>query len=203
MNKILNIRSIRIFLFALILVVGSNSLSSQVLTFQSTERSKVIIEGTSSLHDWQMESSLDNCKLRIKDLPSDGTLELVEVEFSLPVTQLKSEHKNMDANAHKALKVKDFPNIRFEINRHQEMVIDVAGKKNEIVGILEIAGVKKEVVLEVIGRLNSASQLVFEFSTPIQMEDFNVKPPSFMFGAVTTGSSVLASFEMYFNNLNQ
>lgn len=203
MVKLLKIRKIKNYFFTFVLLLGCNLSFAQVLSLQATNESNVKISGTSSLHDWLMESPVENCNIVIANWPEDNSFELKKVVFQLAVPQLKSEHKKMDNNAFKALKSKEFPNIRFESNPLQIIAVNNEGLPSVVKGTLEIAGVSKEIELSVITKINDKTGLLFQFAFPIHMEDYAVEPPSFMFGAVTTGSDVLASFELYFNKLNQ
>jgi len=175
---------------------------SQTNTYQVSTESGVQVTGTSSMHDWKMDASIDNCSIEVSNSSNENILELVAVEFQLPSNMLKSEHKKMDALAHKALKRKEFPNILFKSNSLQSIVVNNKGIPSILTGILEIAGVKKEIELNITTELDSTLGRLFLFTVPINMEDYQVEPPSLMFGAITTGSEVLASFKMYFNKLN-
>ncbi|MBN1651217.1 MAG: YceI family protein [Bacteroidales bacterium] len=201
MYKTLKINLLKaIFSFTLVLT-GLNFGFSQALTYKVSADSKVQITGTSSLHDWEMDAPIQHCQIDVLSSADANSLELTGVEFQLPVDQLKSEHKKMDEVAQKALKMKDFASIRFQANGPQKININSSGIRNTIKGVLEIAGVKKEVELDVLAK--NEQGLSFSFSFPIHMEDYEVDPPKLMFGAITTGSDIQANFELHFNKINQ
>lgn len=68
-----------------------------------------------------------------------------------------------------------------------------------VTGNLSIAGTTKLVDLNVTGKKKSNGDLVFNGSKKIKMTDFNVKPPSFMFGAMKTGDDVTVTFSTTFS----
>lgn len=186
--------------FALI-ILGLNLGYSQSVTYEVTAESNVQISGTSSMHDWKMHAPVKNCRIELNGSSAENVLELVNVEFQLLLDQLKSEHKKMDDIALKALKSKEHPTIHFQSNTH--LTLTTNGTATVVKGILEIAGTKKEVELTVVAKKDVQSDLIIQFEFPIHMEDYDVEPPSLMFGAITTGSDIIASFELYFNKLNQ
>lgn len=197
MYKKLKINLLKAILSFTLVLVGLNSGFSQAVTYKVFADSKVQITGTSSLHDWEMDASIQQCTLEISNTPEDHVLEILGIEFQLPVDQLKSEHKKMDDVAQKALKMNDFASIKFKSNTPQKININSSGIRNTIKGVLEIAGVKKEVELDVLAKNDQG--LSFQFAFPIHMEDYEVEPPRLMFGAITTGSDIVANFELHFN----
>jgi len=203
MYKKLKYKYLKVILGFVLISFGINFGFAQSVSFDVSPESKVLITGTSSLHDWQMEAPIGNCRIEISSSTQENVLNLENVVFQLQVDKLKSEHKQMDNNAYKALKSKEYPNIKFSTNKLQVLNLSVEGTENTVKGILEIAGVKREIELKLIAESKSESDLLFHFTFPIHMEDYTVEPPSFMFGAVTTGSDMLASFELNFNKLNQ
>lgn len=201
MKKMIKINLVKRSFLILLAFVGASLGYAQIQTYRSLEISKIVIKGTSSLHDWQMEAKSFTSQIFVLQ-SSSSSLELAKINFELPVSSLKSEHSKMDANAYEALKSDRFPNILFESNENQHLTID-AGKINGIIsGFIEIAGVKKEIQLQVRGIQDDSNNFSFEFDYFVHLEDFSIKPPSFMFGAVTTGSDVQVQTELYFNKLN-
>lgn len=199
MIKVHKINKLAKTFLIVIFFIASNLVFGQSLSYVAKSGSKVIITGTSSLHDWLMEAEVKNCEIQLIEGAESFAFELHNVEFQLPVVQLKSEHSKMDGNAQKALKFKKFPNIIFTISEVQNIVASEEGVQNPIKGVLEIAGIKKAVVLNAVVKVNADSSLEFHFTHPIHMEDYAVEPPSFMFGAVTTGSDIQAEFSLNFN----
>jgi polyisoprenoid-binding protein YceI len=203
MNNNLKNKHLKLIFCFVLIVQGISFGFSQNVSFEASSESKLTITGTSSLHDWQMEAAIENCKIEIANYEEQTDLNIIDIVFQIPVVQLKSEHKKMDALAQKALKSDSFPIIRFQSDNLQPIFLGDNSTPSSVIGVLEIAGVAKEIELSVLSEKDSSSRLKFQFSVPINMVDHGVKPPSFMFGTFTTGSEVLVSFELYLNKLKQ
>lgn len=204
MDNKLKIRLIRTSIWLLSIILFINVSYSQTNSFKTTSESKVKISGTSSLHDWHMEAPIDACNLSISKMTSEDVLELTSISLELPVNVLKSNQKKMDNIAYKALKAEDFPMFKFKSTDVQQINMDQSGVlSGKINGMLEIAGIQKNIILPVSGKRTDQSNLIFHFEYSLNMEDYQVEPPSFMFGAVTTGSEIKLDFDLKFNELNQ
>jgi hypothetical protein len=57
-----------------------------------------------------------------------------------------------------------------------------------------VAGVTRPVEVEVVYEVRNGA-LFFKGSKKIKMTQFNVEPPSFMFGTIKTGDEITVSFE--------
>ncbi|MFM8346868.1 MAG: YceI family protein [Bacteroidota bacterium] len=153
-------------------------------TFRETGNVTISIAGTSTLHNWEMTSSAGNCQA-VFTVGRDGKLEAVHsASFSTPAESLKSGKGPMDHNAYKALKTNQFKDISFRLANGE-----VNGKTIRCKGDLTIAGNTKHVDLEADWILNEKSTVLRLVKT-IRMTDFEVEPPSFMFGTVTTGDEI-------------
>src|SRR5215471_4604602 len=74
------------------------------------------VNGTSTLHDWDMKSSKSSCKA-IFTFNTTGQINgLTGLYFSTSVSDLKSDHTSMDNNAYKALKSEKAPSINFVLS---------------------------------------------------------------------------------------
>jgi polyisoprenoid-binding protein YceI len=97
----------------------------------------------------------------------------------------------MDKNAYKALKTEVHKQIAFQLISSK-----IEGKTIHSSGKLRIAGVAKQVDLDVTYTVLPGGALKFKGSKKIVMTDYGVEPPSFMFGSVTTGDEITVSFEV-------
>lgn len=203
MYKTIKNRKLGIFIQIFIWILIANSAFAQSTKFTAETKSNLILSGTSNVHDWQMEADVNNCFIVVETSDNSNSIELNEVSFQLPITNLKSEHKKLDDNAYKALKASDFPEIRFTGDPNQKLFISNGKITGVVNGILEIAGTKKKISLKLSGKVENKSQLAFQLSVPLVMEDYNVEPPVLMFGAISTGSSIKIVFELFFKESNQ
>src|SRR5690606_9017466 len=161
------------------------------------------IAGTSTMHDWEMETPKVTGKA---GFILDGN-EITGIKFldvTIPSESLKSGKGAMDKNAYKALKTDDHKEIGFILNKVSK--IEKSGDKFILTaeGRLTIAGTTKNVQLltTVLPKGNGDIQCTGE--TSLKMTDFGVEPPSFMFGSVKTGDQLEIAFDVSFTkSLNQ
>ena len=156
------------------------------------------LSGTSTLHKWEMNSKTFSGSAQFGTNPSNinELATVTSLTFTLPVTALKSDEKKLDRNAYKALKTESFKNITYKL-----LAATVSpGKLNKYLvktrGNLTIAGVTREITMDVYCVLNKDASITCTGSDKLNMTDYNVKPPSFMLGAMKTGDSVTLDFSL-------
>ncbi len=154
--------------------------------FRSTADSKIVVTGTSTLHDWKMEAENFECVVHFVEGSGLGN-QFHHAAFHLPYSELKNESKGLTDNAYKALKRMD---ITFESNELDRFETDGAMVKGVLRGNLSIAGVTKRIELPFEGRADGRERIVCDAQYQIDMLDYGIKPPTFMFGAMSTGNMV-------------
>jgi polyisoprenoid-binding protein YceI len=121
---------------------------------------------------------------------NDFTFE--SIQFSIPVKSLKSGKSKMDKNTYEALKEDKHKEINFISS---EVISSKALSNNtyEVVlkGNLSIAGTTKNVQLPV--NINTATSKITAVYN-LNMIDFNIDPPTAVFGTIKTGESVSIHF---------
>jgi polyisoprenoid-binding protein YceI len=163
--------------------------------------SRVSIAGTSNIHAYTASTTAVRVtRLQIaKDVagptPWDaivtpGAIDAFEV--SIAAATLSSPKDGLDKNMHKALKVTEHPEIVFDLRRVEPR----AGAQGGLlgVGVLRIAGVEREVSLELTTERKDQG-LIVRGSLPLQMTDYGIKPPVAMLGMLKTDPKVIVSFE--------
>jgi polyisoprenoid-binding protein YceI len=150
----------------------------------------ITIAGTSTMHDWTMTSKEVNYTAAF-ELAADGTpTKLNTVSVTLPAESLKSGKDAMDKNAYKSLKTDKNKQIIFQLASSK-----ITGKTITCSGNLTISGTTKPVEVDVTYEVKNGS-IVCKGSKKIKMTDFNVEPPSFMFGTVNTGDEITVTFDV-------
>ena len=158
--------------------------------------SKVAIEGTSTLHDWDMASEKANCDIAFS---FDGVsiTGLSSLVFTVDAGSLKSHHSGMDKNAYKALNSDKYPEISFASSYAN---IRPSGTNSYMIsakGKLIVAGVSKDIWIVGVTTVDPADMsMQTTGSAKIKMSEFNVEPPSFMFGAMKTGDEITVKFNV-------
>jgi polyisoprenoid-binding protein YceI len=179
----------RIIICALALLVLSSGVWA-LERFVPASGSLVRVEGTSTLHDWKMEGTTILGKIDL----TDPATKAATVSVAIPVTSIRSEHSKMDRLMSEALKAKDHPEIKYEMTRgtrengnDENFVMRTAGK-------LTIAGVTRDVSMDVMARRNGHGTYILSGSAPVRMTDYGIKPPKAMMNTIKTGDDVKITF---------
>ncbi len=97
----------------LLLLLALAAFAASAERFAGTNGSVVKVEGTSTLHNWTMQST--TIKGEISAPTPDNWNAPAKAVVTIPVTSIKSEHAKMDKLMAEALKAKTNPDIRFEM----------------------------------------------------------------------------------------
>jgi len=155
------------------------------------------VSGTSNLHNWSMEAKEMSCTAKFSfAVGSSLPQSLSALELSIPIHNLKSGESSMDSRAYTAMKADKFGAITFV----SQSAVIVPGQKNEFqiksTGTMTVAGVAQPVVLTAACQVNADGSIVCNGSTPLKMTDYQIKPPSFMLGALKTGNALTIDFSL-------
>ena len=100
-----------------------------------------------------------------------------------------------------ALLEEENPNIIYDLRilaRQAAPDSSKGGYKLETTGDLTIAGTQREINMNLYSYETVDGIIHFKGSTTIDMTEWNVVPPSFMFGVMKTGKDVAVSFDIQF-----
>lgn len=168
----------------------ANTLLAQIL-YKQTGISNITISGTSTLHEWTMSSKEARCQATF-EINTDGTpTKLNSLSLTVRAESLKSEHLAMDKNAYSSLNTEEHKSITFNLTS-----ATMAQTKIQCTGNLTIAGVTKEIILYAEYKVRPNYGLLCTGSKKINMSDFEVDPPTFMFGTVKTGDEITVKFSI-------
>ncbi|GEP51063.1 hypothetical protein FNO01nite_17350 [Flavobacterium noncentrifugens] len=156
------------------------------------------LSGTSTFHDWTMQTGTFSGNAQFGLEPGNYITALRSLEFSLPVLTLKSGEKKLDKNAYKALKTKQFKDILYKLTSAKVTAEKDYKYQIKTTGNLTVAGVTKEVVIDIFCMANKNGSITCEGNYKINMGDYNVQAPNFMGGLMTTGEGVTLDFSMRF-----
>jgi polyisoprenoid-binding protein YceI len=180
------------------LVFTATAIQAQDFYKLQPENSKLIVEGTSTVHDWQVESNEFSAETVLK-MNGDGVTQVSHVEFTSPAESLKSGKKLMDTKMQEALKSKTHPEIKFSLKGDNV----ISGEKATIPGLLTIAGKTKEVNVAVDFDAQNPQKFKVSGEVPLKMTEFNVDPPTAMMGTIKTGDEVIVKFDLEFQRSNE
>lgn len=182
------------FLLQMFLIVLPGVMFAQT---KSTNAAKVVIEGTSNIHDWIMTSKSGSFSASFTTDAAGVPTAITNVNFQVAVTTLKSEKgSTMDNNAYKAMNSDKAPYIKF--TGATATVKPGAGGTFTVVapGKLTIAGATKDVTLTAVGKVNADKSITFDGSYKMNTNDFGVKPISIMLGAIKTSADVKIVYQL-------
>ncbi len=139
--------------------------------------------GTSTLHDF---TGTVRCMPFSADLArgEDGGTSIPEVDISVPVDEMDTGNKDRDSQMRDMFRSERFPMIRGIIRN-----VDVdesrrrMGREGKVAFdlALRIRDVEKIVPVTVTGFREEGQRVRFDFTFPVSLRDFGLKPPSFLF----------------------
>ncbi len=155
-------------------------------------QSDVLIKGTSNIHDWEIDVESINSELQLSDTSQDLLL-IKSIVLSIPIKSMKSGKGGMDKNTYKALNADKYELIKF-----RSTSIKKISNKYVAIGQLSIAGTSKEIKVNLnINKTDRGIQL--KTSSSINMLDYNVEPPTALFGTIKTGKDVTVITNLIYN----
>lgn len=205
MKKQLWIKSSVALLLAFALTAGTHA--QEMTRFNAVPgKSKVQIDGTSTIHDWIVASQLVGGSIELDStFPTDPAQQPAagkvnaKVDVSIPIRQLKSGKKPMDEVMYEAMNQKTFPKIEYHLTEMVLKEVPAAGAplQFDTKGELTVSGVTNKVTMPVTMVRIDKTQLRFTGSTALKMTSYGIKPPApkIALGLITTGDDVKITFD--------
>jgi polyisoprenoid-binding protein YceI len=159
--------------------------------YAQSSTSRISISGTSTMHDWTMTSEKATYDAVFETNPQGVPQQVTSLVVSVSAQSLKSGKNGMDKNAYAALKTDKHKQITFQLASGK-----IDGKTIRCQGSLTIAGTTKQIEVETTYTILADGSIQCKGSKKLAMKDYNVDPPSFMFGSVTTGNEITVSFDV-------
>ena len=198
----------------LLLAMVSLPAAGQTTSLAARSGSKMRIEGTSNIHDWQVESPIiggmmevgPNFPLEPGQAATPGKVE-AKAEVFIQVRMLKSIEKDgkpymdsMDAVMWEHMRETENKKIVYRLS---ELTLKEAAKAKdapylfEAKGDLAVAGVTNKITMTVSVLPLGEKKLKITGTTSLKMTDFKIEPPSpkLAMGLIKTGDDVKLIFE--------
>ncbi len=163
---------------------------------------RVSLAGTSNIHEYSASTTVVRVtRLQLAQGVADRAVwdevlkpDAVEhFDIAIPTTSLASPREGVDKNMHKALKAQEHPEITFRLVRM------VAGNgapgSLSAVGMLQIAGVEREVTLA-LKTAHAGTDLSVKGELALLMTDYGITPPKAMLGMLKTDPKVTVTFDI-------
>lgn len=181
----------RVIVLILVLVAP---VYAQTTEYMVAPESEMHVDGTSNqTPEW-----------RVFATQIDGTLSMNEegrvdsVRLVIPSKMMKSRKSPlMDRGMHGALMANEHPEIVYELVSVSDFTVtgDNTFTLNST-GNLTIAEATKEIMIPIEGTTQENGRVHFTGSHSLLMSEYNLKPPSMMFGAYRTGDELTVTFEL-------
>jgi polyisoprenoid-binding protein YceI len=192
-------------LVAALFCAAALSVSAEAVRYQAAPGSKIKLEGTSTVHDWTVESGTIGGFIEFEsNVPLDPSLAKTEVSVTpkvqviVPVSSLKSGKTLMDDIMHDNLKMQENPRIKYVL-KEMKPKEHKAGEpfQFDTKGDLTVAGVTKPIEMVVTLAPMEGNKLKATGSKEVKMTDFGMKPPapSIGLGLIKTADEVKVTFE--------
>lgn len=160
--------------------------------------SKMEVLGTSNIHDWEILAKDFQGTINL-ELENGQLVKISELDFSVIAESLDSGKGGMNKNTYKALNTDKYKTINYKLVKVNN--IDCTSKsqcKITTSGYLTIAGTKKPIDITFDSKISNGN-IVLSGNKSIKMSNFNIDPPTAMFGTITTGDEVNIKFQAAFN----
>ena len=184
---------------------GSESARINALTF--APGATLELDGDSSLHRYSAKARRIEIGVDVDDARAAAVTPPPDLEtlirdhfvrsFTLvvPVDQLSSGEKGLDDNMRKALKGAQYKDIRFQMDSYDVKAPSSGAAAFSVTlrGRLSLAGVERRIdVAATCVRVGEGLRL--SGSKELLMTDYQIKPPTLMFGAIKTADLITIKF---------
>jgi len=195
------------FVIALITVSYTNMVSMYAQAITQFEGSTFSIEGTSTLHNWTVEVSEIRGEMTLSDRFAEEALPVVgaaieDLKLFIPVNKLDGGKEVMNTKMHKALKEPEHPEIIYELKSAEVTQIDESTGEFQLqtTGNITVAGITQPAEMLVTGKKHASDGFEFQGSHPLKMSDFEIEPPTAMFGQIVTGDEITIKYNLVVSN---
>ena len=198
-------KKLNISVLSILLIFFYTAAVSQTTKYAVSEGTKMTVSGTSTLHDWTSEVNevkgfVETDAKFIKGGKVKKNEKIQQVKVIVPVESIISPRgATMDKKTYSALKSEEHPEIIFNMTENEVSELGAESFKVQTSGKLTVAGVTKDVSFPVEGKLLAEDKMSFIGSYKLNMTEYDMEPPSAMFGQIVTGEEVEIKFELIVN----
>ena len=161
--------------------------------------SKLWVEGTSTMRSWKCQApGLD---VTVESAPAAtravlaGDRAVKSVQLIVTTARMDCNNGTMNEHMLKALKAAEFPTISFALGSY-DLVKGADTVQATLTGELVLGGVKRAVVIPAVVTAGADGALRVAGSVELHMKEYDLKPPSLMFGAMKVGEMVKVRFDL-------
>jgi len=178
------------------LLVSVTFIQAQKRVVIAPEQSSISIEGTSTLHDWEIvvEKFSGYADIEI----SDGEFQIQDGKVISKVASFESGKNSMNKEVYKAMDIENYPEVTYTYKQTKEIVRENETFSVIAIGDLTIAGTTQTITSDLTGKYDEGT-LRLEGTKSFKMSSFGVEPPSVMFGTIKSGDKITIKYSFIFN----
>jgi polyisoprenoid-binding protein YceI len=178
-----------------LLLLSVTFLNAQEKLVVETEKSSITIEGTSTLHEWDIEVEEFNGYAEIES--NSEEIQINGGRVVCEVASFESGKGRMNKEVYKAMKSEDYPEVTFNYVRTEDFVRNNNKLSVNAIGELTIAGTTRTINTTITGEYREGV-LKLEGTEHFKMSSYGVEPPSVMFGTIKTGDKISIKYSFIF-----
>jgi archaellum component FlaG (FlaF/FlaG flagellin family) len=163
-------------------------------------QSKLVIKGTSSVHNWEINVSEFNCDASLLN-NENQVVKISDVNFVCLVKNVKSDNKTMNNKTFEALKGDKFPQIKFISS--ESLTASTVWAASNVKGKITIAGKTNDAILQIQVVAENQNQINVKGETRLKMSDYGIDPPVAMMGVLKTGNEVVITYDFVFQKIHE
>lgn len=176
--------------------------STAYFNFQLTDESKISISGNSNVNEFNCLVYQDyaNGNGIVERNSTDQHLKFSQTNIRILVKSLSCDNQVMDYDMYQALKSDKYPYITLDLkeaypagsqNLNLNNGVDLFVKAE-----LSLAGIKKMQLIRIRATTSEQGRLIFRGKHKINLKDFNIEPPTALFGVIKVKDEVLINFDL-------
>lgn len=211
----------RTAILIVMLAAGSALQASEPTRFAAGAQSAVVLEGSSNVADWRCRGTSMDADMRVEASaehmnavidriedgniavwtsdPSRGRFPAPDFRLRVPVTSFRCGNRIMEGDMRRALRADAHPRVEFTFRglrggiRHD---LDTGLYQAKIAGDLSLAGRTRTIEVTVSAERVSRSSFRIRAVLPLQMTDYDITPPTALFGAIRARDALTVSFDL-------
>lgn len=190
-----------LFIFSFLAIPGI----AQQTSFQLQSDSSVRVDGDSNVRSWGADAETVSGSLTLNNV-TDFSLENLtpesfgSLEMAILVESLDSGTRGLNRNMYGYLKSEDHPEITFTLNEVTEVSVTNGQASVVASGIVNAAGVNHPVTMTALAEISSDNSIRFTGEHEMLMTNFDIDPPTAVFGTVRSVDEIAITFDVKFSN---
>lgn len=160
--------------------------------------SRLWVTGGSTIKDWtctagEVDAVIEGGANAIAQVAA-GEKGIRTVKLSVPADKLECGNGTMNEHMKKALKVEEFSTIEFKLSSY-DVSKGAESSTGTLKGMLTLGGVQKPISIPAESRTDGGAMHVTG-AYEVKMSDYELKPPSLMFGRIKVRDAVNVKFDL-------